>query len=189
MAVSWLQKLQLFVRGWGRRRDAAARKRDEEFLRKNTAWAAAPPSAAPRQTLQAPAENLDIEGLCVAYLDDSGRIAHYLDMMTGEAVDHRMTGGDDPFADGRRYKRVPSRSAESESTDRTVFVRGLAPSRTKSLLEQAIGRDDATAFRKTLGDDRAAERAWYSFKNDRAYAAIDSWLATLGGSAPGRRGK
>jgi hypothetical protein len=182
MAVSWLQKVQLFLRGWGRRRDDAARRRDEEFLRKNATWAPATPAAAPEQRRALSSEKIDIEGLCVAWLDDSGRIAHYLDMTTGEVMDHLLTPGDDPFADGRRYKRIPSRSASSESDDRQVFVRGLTPSRTKSLLEQAVGRNDAGAFRKTLGDDRAAERAWYSFKNDRAYAAIDDWLATLTGS-------
>jgi hypothetical protein len=180
MAVSWLQKLQLFLKGWGRRREAGARKRDEDFLRRNTAWAPpAPIAASPLPSRAAVAANIDLEGLCVAYLDDSGRIAHYLDITTGEVVDHLSTAGEDPFADGRRYKRVPSRSSGSESDDRSVFVRGLVPSRTKSLLEQSIGRNDATAFRKTLGDDRAAERAWYSFKNDRAYAAIDAWLASL----------
>ena len=130
-----------------------------------------------------PAERFDVEGLCVAYLDDSGRIAHYLDVTTGEVIDHRITAGADPFTDAARYKRVPSRSGTSESDDRAVFARGLPPSRTRSLLEQAIGVDDAAAFRRTLGDDRAAEKAWYSFKNDRAYAAVDSWLAGLVGSS------
>ena len=188
MAVSWLQKIQLFMRGWGRRRDTAARRRDEDFLRRNTAWAPSTRPAVPQQQRAVPPETLDIEGLCVAYLDDSGRIAHYLDTTTGEVIDHLLTTGADPFADGHRYRRVPSRSAISESDDRAVFVRGLAPSRTKSLLDQAVGRNDAAAFRKILGDDRAAERAWYSFKNDRAYAAIDTWLATLGGSASHRPG-
>ena len=189
MAISWLQKLQLFLRGWGRRREAATRRRDEELLKRNTAWAPSVPAAALRQPRAVRTEKLDVEGLCVAYLDESGRIAYYLDMTNGEVVDHLLTAGDNPFGDVLRYRRVPGRTAASESEDRAVFIRGLTPSRTKSLLEQAVSRNDAAAFRKTLGDDRATERAWYSFKNDRASTAIDGWLATLDKPAPGREGK
>jgi hypothetical protein len=34
----------------------------------------------------------------------------------------------------------------------------------------------AEEFRRALSGDRAMERAWYNFKNDRAIAAIEQWL-------------
>jgi hypothetical protein len=35
-------------------------------------------------------------------------------------------------------------------------------------------------FRSAVAGDRALERAWYSFKNDRAIAAVETWLRESG---------
>ena len=115
-------------------------------------------------------ETIDIDGLTVAYLDDSGHFAHYLDTDTGDILD---VANNQTLA-APRYRRVPQRTAQSESADRSAFVDGLQPSRGRDELARAIGVPEA--FRKALSNDRALERAWYSFKNDRAIAAIESWL-------------
>ena len=114
--------------------------------------------------------SIDIDGLTVAYLDDSGHFAHYFDVDTGDIVDV-------PIAETReapRYRRIPQRTAQSEAADRRAFVDGLQPSRGRDELARAIGVPEA--FRKALASDRALERAWYNFKNDRAIAAIEEWL-------------
>jgi len=161
---TFMQKVRLALRGWSRRRDEA----QKEFLARNL-----PRGAAPIATAQArPAHSTnDMEGLTVAYLDDSGHFAHYLDTETGDIVDVAST----QTLDAPRYRRIPRRTAESESDDRRAFVAKLDPSRGRDELARAIGVPEA--FRKALANDRTLERAWYSFKNDRAIAAIETWLA------------
>jgi hypothetical protein len=162
-----MQKIRLVIRGWNRRRE----EREREFLAKNTVWAPAPAGAGvlkPASTQKA----IDFEGLTVAWLDDSGQFEHYLDLEGGEVIDTRDS------LTGDRYRRVPSRSAQSEVDDRRAFVAALDPSATRDRLAACIGV--AEAFRRTLATNRKLERAWYNFKNDRAIAAIQSWLREIG---------
>ncbi|HEX7150132.1 MAG TPA: hypothetical protein VF618_01500 [Thermoanaerobaculia bacterium] len=114
----------------------------------------------------------DREGLQVAYL--AHLMPHYLDLETGEVID--VYPGDETPA-GDRYRRIPSRTDESEGEDRRVFVESLKPSPVKDALAVAV--DDPTEFRRTVSYDRMIEKAWYSFKNDRASEAIEAWLGTL----------
>lgn len=182
MAISLFQKLKLGFRGWSRRRSEETVKRNAEFLAKSTPWAkkpeaAAPPAAAPRST---PKSRFDLEGLQVAYLDDSGRIAHYLDLDSGEVMDvpeNDTAGAMMMTASPQRYRRVPQRSAESDRQDRIAFAQTAdKPAIRSSLAAAAPGAEE---FRKVLAQDRSVERAWYNFKNDRAASAIDRWLAGL----------
>jgi len=159
-----MQKLRLALRGWSRRREEAKK----DFVARNAAWGTAQ-AAAPVQSPHATTA-IDIDGLTVAYLDDSGHFAHYLDTDTGDILDV----GSNQTLDAPRYRRIPQRTAQSESADRRAFLDGLQPSRGREELARAIGVPEA--FRKALSNDRALERAWYSFKNDRAIAAIESWL-------------
>ena len=172
MALTLLQRLKVVWRGWSRRRDEEQKK----FLAKNIGWAPPAsvllPAARGEGARRADEGPIDLEGLQVAYLDDSGRIAYYLDVETGDVVDVR---------DGRamaadRYKPVPQRTAESEAEDRRAFVATVEDGRMRQAL--SIAREGAD-FRRVLATDRAVERAWYNFKNDRATAAIEQWLATL----------
>jgi len=161
-----MQKLRLALRGWSRRREEAKK----EFLAKNTAWSPPRVGQALMPVLPQSKETIDIDGLTVAYLDDSGHFAHFLDTGTGDIVDV----ANNQTLEAPRYRRVPQRTAQSESADRRAFVDGLPPSRGRDELARAIGVPEA--FRKALSNDRALERAWYSFKNDRAIAAIEAWL-------------
>jgi hypothetical protein len=149
-----MQKIKLAIRGWNRRREESQR----AFVTQSTSWAP-PAHTGPSLTLGVTAA-IDMEGLVCAFLDDSGRIAYYLDTETGEVVDVR---------DGRalavpRFRRVPARSAESDAAEQRAFV---------AAHPELAG---AANFRETLSRNRALERAWYNFKNDRAIAAINSWL-------------
>jgi len=164
MAISFFQKIRLWLRGSSRRRD----ERNREFLQRNVSWVAPKPAVASAPGTAA--QSIDREGLQVAFLDDSGRIVYFLDAMTGEVLEHR--DGEAP-SDPKRYKRVPSRSAESDAADRQKFVATLEPSALRDRLAVA---SDAVAFRRALSADRALERAWYVFKNDAATAAIEAWL-------------
>lgn len=152
-----MQKLRLAWHGWQRRREEA----DREFLAKNASWGPVSPVAVadPR----AAARQVDLEGLQVAYLDDSGRITYYLDTETGDVVD---------VHDGRplalpRYRPVPRRSEASDAADRRAFVEKMG---------LRIAHADAAEFRRGIAADRSVERAWYNFKNERATAAIREWL-------------
>jgi len=155
-----MQKIHLAIRGWSRRREEA----EKEFLARNV-WG--PASAGPEVGRLKPAATqkpIDTEGLTVAYLDDSGRIAYYLDTETGEVVDVR----DGTALPPPRYRRVPSRSEQTDAEDRRAFAAS------HEALAQSVG--SAEEFRRALSGDRTLERAWYNFKNDRAIAAIEEWL-------------
>jgi len=166
-----MQKIRLVIRGWNRRRQ----ERDQEFLAKNT-WASASAGAGARKPVAGPAASqLDIEGLTVAYLDDSGQVHHYLDTESGDVLDIRANeAGVGP----PRYLRIPSRSSESEADDRRLFLSSLDASSVRDRLASSIGFPEE--FRRTLSTDRGTERAWYSFKNDRAIAVIEAWLRDVG---------
>lgn len=155
-----MQKLRLAWNGWKRRREDA----QQEFLARNTSWAPAAPVSSTAAAASAAGPQVDLEGLQVAYLDDSGRIVYYLDTETGDVVD---------VHDGRalaapRYRRVPRRSEASDAADRRAFVEKM---------QLRIAHADAGEFRAAIAADRSVERAWYNFKNERATKAIEEWLS------------
>jgi hypothetical protein len=167
-----MQKIRLVFRGWQRRRE----EREKEFVMRNAGWAAAP-AAAVAPPAKARSFAIDTEGLTVAYLDDSGQLAHFLDTEDGEIVDLRVAElSAHPELTAPRYRRVPSRSEKSETEDRRAFIASLDASSARDSLARSI---DSDAFRSTLAADRTIERAWYNFRNDRAIAAIEAWLETI----------
>lgn len=186
MALTWFQRMKVALRGWSRRREEEDRKRQDEFLKRNVTWGATPPTAAaasavPHRTGGAPAGarplQIDREGLQVGYLDDSGRIAYYLDTQSGDVIESRDAATNTEMERSGRFRRVPARSDESDAEDRRAFVETLEPSRIRQSLSMTMTAHD---FRKILATDRTIERAWYNFKNERATAAIESWLRGLG---------
>jgi hypothetical protein len=167
-----MQKIRLAFRGWQRRRE----QNDNEFVTRNASWGAAP-AAAPTPRKSARTFVVDTEGLTVAYLDDSGQLAHFLDTEDGEIVDLRITElGAHPELAAPRYRRVPSRSETAEREDRRAFAASLDASTARDALARCI---DADSFRRALATNRTIERAWYNFRNDRAIAAIEAWLETF----------
>src|SRR5207245_10379521 len=80
-----MQKIRLAIRGWNRRRE----EKEREFLAKNVWSGGQAPSPVPGRQPGAAVLHIDVEGLTVAYLDDSGRFLHYLDIQTGEVIDTR----------------------------------------------------------------------------------------------------
>jgi hypothetical protein len=161
-----MQKIRLGIRGWQRRREES----EKEFLTRNASWGAAAPAPviAPTKTRTFA---IDMEGLTVAYLDDSGQLAHFLDTSDGEIVDVRMSEA--ASYPQPRYRRIPSRSANADADDRRAFIASLDPSPSRDALAR---RSDADSFRRALSADRTLERAWYNFRNDRAIEAIEAWL-------------
>lgn len=178
MAISIMQKIRLAIRGWSRRREGSADARNAEFLKRNAGWGAPPPPAA-GSVAGAVDTAIDLEGLQVAYLDDSGQIEHYLDTASGEVIDVALSdiGGIERARASASYRRVPSRSEESEARDRAEFVEAMDPGPVRNELQRTLSSADAAGeFRKRIARDRTIERAWYNFKNDRATAAIAEWL-------------
>lgn len=168
-----MQKIRLVFRGWQRRRD----EREKEFLTRNAGWGATAPSAAAPVPRKARAFEIDTEGLTVAYLDDSGQLAHFLDTEDGDIIDLRIAKlSAHPELVAPRYRRVPSRSEKSEVEDRRAFIATLDPSPAREALARST---DTDTFRRALASDRTIERAWYNFRNDRAIAAIEAWIETL----------
>ena len=167
MAITLFQKIRLMLHVRKRRRE----ERDKEFLARNVSWVAKP---AVTPAAKSATSTIDMEGLQVAFLDDSGRIAYFLDVTSGEIVEHR---GDAVALDPTRFKRVPRRNVESDAADRQKFVASLKPSAIRDRLAVAT---DAAAFRRILSTDRTLERSWFVYKNDAATAAIEAWLKEIG---------
>jgi hypothetical protein len=165
---TFMQKIRLGIRGWQRRRE----EKEKEFLTRNASWGAAAPAAAPAPAKKRSFE-IDIEGLTVAYLDDSGQLAHFLDTTDGEIVDVRVAEA--AAYPEPRYRRIPSRNANADAQDRRAFIASLDASSARDALARS---SDADSFRRALSADRTLERGWYNFRNDRAIAAIEAWLSS-----------
>jgi hypothetical protein len=165
-----MQKIRLGIRGWQRRREES----EKEFLTRNASWGAVAPVAAAAPA-RARTFAIDMEGLTVAYLDDSGQLAHFLDTSDGEIVDVRIA--ESATYSEPRYRRIPSRNANADVDDRRAFIASLDSSSARDALARSR---DADSFRRALSADRTLERAWYNFRNDRAIAAIEAWLAQTG---------
>ena len=118
--------------------------------------------------------SLDLDGLQVAYLGVA--LAHYLDVETGDIIDIPLDAP--PPGDGERFRRIPTRTPESESEDRRLFVEKMAASPMRDHLAQAL--EDHGAFRRVLLEDRKIERSFFNFKNDQATRAIEEWLRSEG---------
>lgn len=168
-----MQKIRLAFRGWQRRRE----QQEKEFLSRNATWGAAAPNVPAAAPVKARTFAIDIEGLTVAYLDDSGQLAHFLDTGDGEILDLRLAElSARPELCEPRYRRIPSRSEKAEAEDRRAFIASLDPSPAREALARSI---DSDRFRSALAADRTLERAWYNFRNDRAIAAIESWISSF----------
>lgn len=172
---TFMQKIRLALKGWSRRRDEA----QKAFVAQNSGWGSAPPAAAAGGPARTPAAAtralvIDLDGLVVAFLDDSGVIAYYLDSESGDVVDVR----DGTAYEAPRYRRVPQRSEANDAADRRAFVE----TRKAGAAREALGRAAASrdGFRRALGEDRSLERAFYSFKNDRVLRAVEEWLRREG---------
>ena len=161
-----MQKIRLAFRGWQRRRE----EREKEFLTRNASWSAPAPVALATST-KTRTFAIDMEGLTVAYLDDSGQLAHFLDTSDGEIVDVRIS--ESPAYPSPRYRQIPSRNANADADDRRAFIASLDASPSRDALTRS---SDADSFRRALSADRTLERAWYNFRNDRAIEAIEAWL-------------
>jgi glutathione S-transferase len=148
MAMTFLQKVRLWWRGSQRRR--------EDFVAKNATWGGgqAPSPVSPAGLAGVAVLQIDREGLQSAYLDQSGAILYYLDLESGDVLESRIELNDP------RYARVPT---QDDAADRDAF-----------LLEHPV--DAKPSFREAIAKDRALERAWYNFKNERAIAAVENWI-------------
>jgi len=118
--------------------------------------------------------SVDLDGLQVAYLGVA--LAHYLDLETGDILDLPLEG--DAPGDESRFLRIPTRTPESETEDRRLFVEKLEVSPMRNHLAVLI--DDPHSFRATIAEDLRVQRMFFNFKNDQATRAIEAWLASEG---------
>jgi hypothetical protein len=95
---------------------------------------------------------------------------------TGDILDVSLD--DPPPADTDRYRRIPTRTPESEAADRRAFVATVKYAATREQL--AANVDNPMAFRQALSDDLTTQRSFFNFKNDQATKAIEVWLAEEG---------
>jgi len=118
---------------------------------------------------------LDLDGLQVAYLGVA--LAHYLDLETGDILDQSLD--DDPPGDSSRFRKIPTRTPESEAEDRRLFVERMdARSPMRDQLAELI--DDSQGFRAKLAEDIYVQKKFFNFKNDQATRAIEAWLEEEG---------
>lgn len=118
--------------------------------------------------------SLDLDGLQVAYLGVA--LAHYLDLETGDIIDLPLDA--EPPGDESRFRRIPTRTPDSEAEDRRLFIDQPAAAPMRAQLARAV--EDHQAFREVLLQDRKIERAFFNFKNAQATRAIEQWLQEEG---------
>ena len=117
--------------------------------------------------------SLDLDGLQVAYLGVA--LAHYLDLETGDILDLPLDA--EPPGDESRFRRIPTRTDESEAEDRRLFVEKVE----MPMRGQLAGLvDDPHGFRAAISEDLRVQRAFFNFKNDQATRAIEDWLREEG---------
>lgn len=187
MGLSFFQKLSLAWRGWSRRRSEKAKRQNDEFLARATAWGPKPSGARespPVASAAGPSRSVDREGLQVAFLDDSQRMAYFLELNSGEVIEVQKADVESVqryAASPELWRRVPSRTEASEAVDRETFAQHVDRAELRTRLLTALHQEDpAAAFRRVLASDRATERTWYNFKNDRANEVIETWLEEVG---------
>jgi hypothetical protein len=117
---------------------------------------------------------VDLDGLQVAYLGVA--LAHYLDVETGDILDLPLEA--EPPGEESRFRRIPTRTTESEEEDRRLFVEKMELSVMREHLSRTLA--DGNAFRRILTEDRRIERSFFNFKNDQATRAIEAWLEEQG---------
>jgi hypothetical protein len=117
---------------------------------------------------------LDYEGLQVAYLGVA--LAHYLDLETGDIIDIPLDA--EAPGDESRYRRIPTRTPETEDEDRRLFVEKPEVREWREELSRVV--DEPMEFRRALSADRRVERLFFNFKNDRATLAIEEWALAEG---------
>lgn len=175
--MNLLQKMRLGLKGWLRRRSERAEGRRAAFLDRELRWERPAEAERPPEAGARPGPDLDWEGLQVAWLDRSGRIAWYFDPATGEVL--RAEEGSEPPGDGT-FHLIPHRSAETDRADREAFTAGVEDARMKSELETANRAEEPdAAFRAALVGARELERSWISFRNARASRAVAEWVRGL----------
>jgi len=96
--------------------------------------------------------SVDLDGLQVAYLGVA--LAHYLDLETGDILDLPLEG--DAPGEESRFLRIPTRTPESETEDRRLFVEKLEVSPMRNHLAELI--DDPGAFRATIAEELSYAR-------------------------------
>jgi len=120
---------------------------------------------------------LDYDGLQVAYLGVA--LAHYLDVETGDILDIPLEA--EPPGEPERFRRIPTRTPESEDEDRRLFVESLVKGEFAAMRDElAAAVDDHQEFRRILSADRRVERSFFNFKNDQATRAIEAWARDEG---------
>jgi len=184
MAISWIQKIRLGLRGWSRRQEEQRVARDRDFMTRNAGWATENTATAALQPAAAravTAGNFDLEGLQIAFLDDSGQMEHYLDLQSGDVVEFRISDAAVQAASRDPHlKRIPRRSADSDRRDCATFIERIEDLDLRATLVEALESEEPLAsFRSAVAASRAAERAWYNFKNERAYEVIEQWVLSL----------
>lgn len=117
---------------------------------------------------------IDRDGLQVAFLGVA--LAHYLDLETGDIIDQALEAP--PPGDASRFRKIPTRTPESEAEDRRLFVEQVKMPEMQQRLSAVV--NDANAFRATLSGDRLVERSFFTFKNERATTAVEEWLVKEG---------
>ena len=119
---------------------------------------------------------LDLDGLQVAYLGVA--LAHYLDVETGDIIDLPLDA--EPPGDPERFRRIPTRTPESEEEDRRLFAETLQGEFAPYRAPLTAAAENHNEFRQILLADRRVERSFFNFKNDRATRAIEEWAREQG---------
>ena len=133
---------------------------------------------------------IDLEGLVVAFDDDSPARSYYLDRDTGKVfsfLEDHVDAETEEIAwqieadGGKRYLQIPKLTLEEELEEQDTFLESLEDEELKEKLSKVIESDhDGSQFQDFVSKDRKARETWRAYTRVRSRERADQWLKALG---------
>jgi Uncharacterised protein family (UPF0158) len=126
--------------------------------------------------------DVDWEGLVVAFESRSHQITHFFDRETGEVVQvlERDAARHSAMASDPRYVALPRDAGERSRGDLEEFLAQCEDDACRRDLSAALAQTDfSSAYRTALRRHPKEEARFFQFKQRRARARAEEWVANL----------
>ena len=134
--------------------------------------------------------SIDLEGLVVAFDDESPAHSYYLDRETGKVFSFLEDNADAETEEiawqieadaGKCYLQIPKRTLEEELEEQDSFVESLDDGELKEKVAKVIESDhDGSQFQDLVIRHRETREKWRAHCHVRSRERADLWLKSLG---------
>ncbi|MBN1421101.1 MAG: hypothetical protein JXP34_20180 [Planctomycetes bacterium] len=131
---------------------------------------------------------LDWDTLFEAFEQESETVTSYLDRATGRILQVNELDPEASDLDAEeaaslpeRYLRIVPANADEEKAWAREFLDGLGDEALRASLRESLDQPDGiVAFGNALGPTPSVRQEWFTFREDRIFARIDTWLRNAG---------